>query len=175
MKFFVSARDPEAVTSAPPEWWSCECGASFASRRALATHEHRRHGRFTREHGVVHGTVCPCCLRQYWTNARLKQHVRYKFKDGGNQCAAFLFASQWRNGGDDSSTPPVPMKAIQCAGPLNFGAEAEHERFIQEGLEALNNKLATLGIADPLNLRDEGALASHSCWRRTSKDGLTEP
>ena len=141
--------------------WVCECGAEFASRRALATHRHRKHGIFTREHQKVHGSICPCCLRQLWTNQRLKQHVRYGGKTGKNRCAAFIFASQGQGFDDIEAATALPMEgmkrrdAIQCEGPKNFGASEDDEVFVSQSLGVIEGVLGAMGLEDPLAWKKE--------------------
>ena len=66
-----------APRRAPPAPWSCDqCGASFASRRALATHATKAHGyRCIYQHYAVDGS-CPHCARDFHHRSRLRAHWR---------------------------------------------------------------------------------------------------
>ena len=160
MKFFMGVATPEEVREGPQEWWHCECGDAFSTKRALRTHEHRKHGKYSREYGVLQGTICPCCLRQLWTKERLKQHVRYRYKDGGNRCAAYIFSTHWQEIESDE-TSSLPLRGIrrrdhiQCAGPLNFGADEQHEAFLIQQQDHIYEKLREGGIENPWALKDD--------------------
>ena len=163
VKFWLGTKLPEEVIDGSQEWWQCDCGEVFSSWRALRTHEHRKHGKYSKEYGVLQGTTCPCCLRQVWTKERLKQHVRYRYQDGGNRCAAYIFSIQWQQQGAEE-TPSLPMMGmkrrdfVQCAGPLNFGAEERHEVYLAQQQEHLHEKLKEKGIENPWTLK-----ADHVC------------
>ena len=160
--FFLNMRGESTQTEICREVkWKCdECQECFESQRALATHRHRKHQIFTREQGIITGSICPCCLKQLWTNGRLKQHIRYKPKQGGNRCAAFIFAYQWdeSEGAPAVEIPFVGMKrrdAIQCEGPLNFGAHASHQEYLEAQLQDISALLDSRGLGDPMSFFDE--------------------
>ena len=55
--------------------WSCtECGKSCSTKAALAVHRSIVHGDRASSF-MAAGTTCAVCLTQWWTTARLRQHV----------------------------------------------------------------------------------------------------
>ena len=138
----------------------CWCGDAVGSKRALATHAHRKHGEFTPEHGRVHGIVCPGCNKQMSSNARLKQHLRYQYKKNMNRCWAFVLASNWRDHPDDgqSELPMVGMKrteAVVCEGPLCFGTLEDHEVYVEKRFAEVETELQQKNISNPFSFYDE--------------------
>ena len=52
-----------------------ECGQTFVSKAAMATHAYRRHGYQNPARKFSPGTSCECCLREFWTRVRLIHHL----------------------------------------------------------------------------------------------------
>ena len=56
----------------------CEhCAAQFTSEQRLSVHRFAVHGLRSAADSVASGTHCPCCMRQYWTRARLVRHLQH--------------------------------------------------------------------------------------------------
>ena len=72
------ALNPRADTPSPAEPWPCYiCGASFPSRRGLASHATRAHGRMSDASNCMFHTACIACLCEFHTRPRLSGHLRY--------------------------------------------------------------------------------------------------
>ena len=108
--------------------WMCFCAATFSTKRALRTHQTTKHHNRTIESKFTAGTICPCCLLQFWTRGRLMQHLRYIGRAGTlNRCYNFLYVHQYQADPEGTEEATIlPMKglrrrdAIRCEGPLPF-------------------------------------------------------
>lgn len=59
------------------------CGRQFGSLKALTVHQWQAH----QQHAPVRDAICPCCLKNFWTVARARQHLAYIPRRGGvNYC-----------------------------------------------------------------------------------------
>ena len=68
---------PQGQVDDRPCTFSCHCGRQFATAQGLATHRRHKHQEYSLEHDLVEGTVCPECLRHFWSKQRLRQHLSY--------------------------------------------------------------------------------------------------
>ena len=60
----------------PASPWLCyNCGASFTTRRGLASHATHAHKRAGAASDCMHGTNCVACLREFHTRHRLTAHL----------------------------------------------------------------------------------------------------
>ena len=53
------------------------CHKHFATVAAEAAHARRVHGRVALHTQSLRGTACQVCQREYWTSARLREHLRF--------------------------------------------------------------------------------------------------
>ena len=142
--------------------WACWCGANFLTKRALCVHRWAKHQETSAEHKLVSGTICPACLKQFWSVGRLKQHLQYISRTGGaNRCFSFLVGTG--HGRDhvteDQDRKPLDgwrrLDAIRCHGPLPFGACPDHLRWARNEVTRIENDLALAGQPEPYNLLNE--------------------
>ena len=64
---------------------SCpQCELKFTTKKLLALHQYHSHHRYSAESAYVQGSVCPGCLREFWTSLRLTQRLKYR----PNRCFA---------------------------------------------------------------------------------------
>ena len=54
------------------------CTEAFSNAKLLALHQYHAHKCHSAESAFVQGTVCPGCLKQFWTTIRLIQHLKYR-------------------------------------------------------------------------------------------------
>ena len=59
-----------------------ECDRVFPTLQALGAHEYQKHGLTSLERPYIQSTVCPGCLKDFWTTWRVQQHLRYR----NNKC-----------------------------------------------------------------------------------------
>ena len=106
-----------------------KCDRVFHSATGLATHRRQAHGIYSLEHDLLHGTVCPACLRQFWSTARLQQHLAYvSRRTGRNECYQTLRLQGFHTSYQAERDPVLSsglhrVEALQAAGPLRC---AEH-------------------------------------------------
>ena len=60
-----------------PTAHACEqCGVLFTCAAAKAAHMSKKHGQHARATSVLRGTACQVCSREFWTQDRLREHLR---------------------------------------------------------------------------------------------------
>ena len=96
----VRAFDPECQCSV--------CHACFSTRAAAAAHLAKRHGLHAAAHFAV-GTACQACMRQFWSTARLKQHLRSSRSCAGTYAGADLAEEVPVLDRGDQRLPPVSL------------------------------------------------------------------
>eukprot|EP00974_Lingulodinium_polyedra_P070070 6780635-Lingulodinium_polyedra.AAC.1 len=72
-----AAEEPAALPSAPegPQVACQACGACFVTAAALAAHAARLHGHRSPLRQFVASTMCPACMREFWTEERAFHHL----------------------------------------------------------------------------------------------------
>ena len=127
----------------------CECGQTFTRRQGLGVHRYKKHGIKAPERRLVDSSVCPICMKQFWTLARNQQHLSYIPRGGGvNRCYAALM--EQRHVAGDPVCQDIPkhlqgirrLEAVQLAGPqpqarMTLGDEV---RIAEEHLQRLVDK-----------------------------------
>ena len=85
----ASDHDPCGPPASP--WLCYNCGASFTTRRGLASHATHAHKRAGAASDCMHGTNCVACLREFHTRHRLTAHLIH-----GSLPAPRPFDGTWR-------------------------------------------------------------------------------
>eukprot|EP00438_Fugacium_kawagutii_P025006 Skav230588 [mRNA] locus=scaffold3317:113267:119014:+ [translate_table: standard] len=70
----------EDETAEPDQFaFTCHhCQASFPTNQQLAVHQWRRHQIHAEESMYIQSSVCAGCLKEHWTTARVRQHLKYR-------------------------------------------------------------------------------------------------
>eukprot|EP00438_Fugacium_kawagutii_P003800 Skav211113 [mRNA] locus=scaffold3323:140647:145771:+ [translate_table: standard] len=70
----------EDETADPDQFvFTCnQCQASFPTNQQLAVHQWRRHQIHAEESMYIQSSVCAGCLKEHWTTARVRQHLKYR-------------------------------------------------------------------------------------------------
>ena len=130
----------------------CRCGKGFKDKRAWAMHATVVHQRRTEVH-KIQGTRCLVCMKELWTNPRLKQHMTYLDKGRKqNQCMKMAEHSGcFADGGEGDGKIPLPglrrRERLRMTGPLVCGAERGDREYVdKERKEAKAELEAKLGI-----------------------------
>ena len=88
---------------------SCRvCKVSFSTPAAAASHMAKRHGIRAPARFAV-GSACQCCMRQFWSTERLRQHLRSSPTCAGSYEGADLDAEAPIVEDPDQRLPPVPL------------------------------------------------------------------
>lgn len=145
--------------------FSCHCGRQFTTAQGLATHRRRKHEEFSLEHDLVEGTVCPECLRHFWSKQRLHQHLSYiPRRSHVNSCYQALRQKGFKADLGVGSFQQLPkevrglgrVEAQQTAGPLQPLAVLRHQAR-QEILDQIDQLRRSLEINqipdDPSDIR----------------------
>ena len=150
-------------TFEPDEGWLCSCGAWFAQWKSLQIHRHKKHGLHSDIYNRVSGTICPACLRQFWSHQRLHLHLKYQPRDGtGNKCWSFIDTLQLQREEHQPEDAPIPLigiqrrDAIQCSGPLWFGMSNDDANYANQRIAFLEEQMAVQGLDDPGELLNDG-------------------
>ena len=70
---------PASPQELPAATFACPtCPEVFSTAKLLALHQFHAHKRHSAESSFAQGTVCPGCLKQFWTTTRLVQHFKYR-------------------------------------------------------------------------------------------------
>lgn len=86
MKFNYNPLELQSLAGAE-DTMACWCGRRFGSLKALSVHQWQAHQQHAPEFWLVRDPICPCCLRNFWTVARARQHLAYIPRRGGvNHC-----------------------------------------------------------------------------------------
>ena len=110
--------DQTGKTPCEDQQHQCDCGKRFHSSTALAVHKRVIHGIHSEVYELVAGTICPICLKQFWTENRLRAHLMYVPRAGcPNLCYGLL---KWTANGsglldmkDDNSRDGVASQYAQ--------------------------------------------------------------
>ena len=81
------ACDTVRITAAtgPQLPWDCSlCPCAFATRKDLAVHEARKHGKRAQHVLCAVGSRCEVCSTEFWSQARLSEHLRKQL--GASRC-----------------------------------------------------------------------------------------
>lgn len=127
----------------------CECGQAFTTPQELGVHRYKKHGIKAPERRLVDSSICPICMKQFWTLARNQQHLSYIPRGGGvNRCYAALM--EQRHVAGDPVCQDIPkhlqgirrLEAVQLEGPqpqarMTLGDEV---RDAEEHLQRLVDK-----------------------------------
>ncbi|CAE7867077.1 unnamed protein product [Symbiodinium sp. KB8] len=97
-----------AVRAYDPECHCRVCHALFSTRAAAASHMAKRHGIHAASYSAV-GTACQACMRQFWSTARLKQHLRASSSCACTYEGADLEVEATVPENCDQRLPPVPL------------------------------------------------------------------
>ena len=131
------------------------CGMKFQTKRGLWVHQRHRHGRKSLEYHVADGSVCPVCLKDFWSTARLRQHLAYAPRDGScNVCYQQLidaghFVAQPSVVHPSNSLHGINrLDAVQLPGPSPgpLTLQVAYRRNLQAELEEVEEQLAVLGF-----------------------------
>ena len=130
----------------------CACGKCFKDRRSWAMHATVVHQRRTEVY-KVQGTRCLVCMKEMWTNQRLKQHMTYLDK-GKKQNMCMKIAEHtgcFADGGAGEGRLPLPglrrRERLQMEGPLVCGAERRDREYVDKERKEIKAELETdLGI-----------------------------
>ena len=133
--------------------WECKCGKKFLSRTACAVHQRIVHNVHSEEYLLACGTQCLVCLRELWTEQRLRAHLNYKPRNGKpNRCFGMYKADRELLGNDqieekaDKKDVPMPglrrRESVQHCGPLRCGARASDVQFVKDELNSCLDALA---------------------------------
>ena len=154
----------------------CECGQKFTSLRGLQVHRYKRHGQHAPEYFLTDSTICPHCLRQFWTMGRVRQHLAYMPRDGtANPCYAALSGRGVHvERSADVEPPRIPssarginrLDATRASGPVR-PPPAHNERALQDAalkLQLLEKKAQRRHLHRP-----EAELRGHSEWDQLSE------
>ena len=111
---------PGAIDASEPSEEACAvCQRTFANLRKWAVHAFKVHNRIREERILANGTQCPSCLRQYASNQKLGNHLRYNkacrqtLLDGGERVLPAPGVGSRRY--DDGSNSQLPV--VQAEGP----------------------------------------------------------
>ena len=86
LKFNYNPLELQSLAGAE-DTMACWCGRRFGSLKALSVHQWQAHQQHAPEFWLVRDPICPCCLRNFWTVARARQHLAYIPRRGGvNHC-----------------------------------------------------------------------------------------
>ena len=105
----------------------CWCQRSFQSTTALAVHQRKAHGQHAPEFALVKDVYCPCCLKNFWSLQRVRQHLAYMPRSGGpNRCFQQLMERGTNLETHHIERRSIPgalkginrLEAIQLPGPL---------------------------------------------------------
>ena len=137
------------------EIWTCHCGVHFNTARARAVHAYKKHDEHSVEYAMVNGSICPCCMQQFWTPSRLRQHLQYEYKTRDNWCYKYLVAAAFER--DESIEQPkeIPLpglrrrESIPVHGPKNFGALIEHGKYIEDEVRKMEQQFEVLSLMHP--------------------------
>ena len=70
-------RGEEEEEEKQDERWVCECGSTHTTKTGLAVHKRHKHGKEGDEYKFGNSSRCQVCLREFWSAARLRQHLGY--------------------------------------------------------------------------------------------------
>ena len=135
--------------------YECHCGMSFESKRGLCVHQRHKHQRHAPEYFVATGSVCPVCLKDFWSTVRLRQHLAYAPRDGScNTCYQQLVEA-----GHRVQKPEVikadaafgginRLDAVQLPGPQPGPQTLQdaHRRQLEGQLQEVEEKLHAAGL-----------------------------
>ena len=126
--------DPNALTTRD-QVFECACGRAFSSGQGLAVHRRKAHGIYSKERPFLQGSVCPSCMKMFWTTQRLQQHLAYiPRKLGYNRCYHALGTQGYQVDYEMTTFPRFVqglqrIESIPVAGPChNMPSLQERER-----------------------------------------------
>ena len=57
--------------------WTCECCSVHRTKTGLAVHRRQKHGKEGDEYKFGNSSRCQVCMKEFWTVARMRQHLGY--------------------------------------------------------------------------------------------------
>ena len=101
----------------PTQAFVCDCGKSFLSNTARAVHQRIVHDKHAEEYVIASGTQCEVCLKELWTEQRLRAHLHYRPRNGKeNRCFGVYKALHDLQSNEplskDAGTTVVPMHGL---------------------------------------------------------------
>ena len=139
------------------EEWKCECGKICKTKTGLAVHKRQKHGLQAPEACAGRGSRCEMCLRECWTQARLRQHLAYIPRaNTTNRCyAMYAYRRQESMMEDEEDERKDEEKqwrlkginrrdAIEAQGPKICGMYKEDEAWAEKERDKLEDKLKSL-------------------------------
>ena len=160
----------EASQNSHQSVWTCQdCGAHFTTKRGLAVHAMKKHQQHTAVYQLVQGSTCPCCLTQFWTEARLRQHLTYVYRTKSNWCFKYLGATGFDRDECEAEDRDVPLPglhrrdSIRVEGPMNCGACEDHGRYLLDAIQEIENQWDNSQQAHPSNVLDDEVQGMMHC------------
>ena len=146
-----------------PEHECDRCARVFSSSTGLATHRRQMHGIHSMEHDLLSGTVCPACLKQCWSTARLQQHLAYvSRRTGRNECYQALrlqgYTAPYQYERDPMLSSGLHrVEAIQMEGPIRLPTHpiALEVQKIQQAIQTIEDELADVTEPDLADQKTE--------------------
>ena len=156
----------------------CWCQRSFQSTTALAVHQWKAHGTHAPEFYLAKDTYCPCCLKNFWSLQRVRQHLAYMPRHGGpNKCYQQLIERGAHREDHPMQRRQIPgplrglnrLEATQLPGPLPLErvAGASELEQAESQRDTLHGCAQERGLFTPLT-----TLAGSTMWGELTK--LTE-
>eukprot|EP00438_Fugacium_kawagutii_P013974 Skav219506 [mRNA] locus=scaffold5760:83309:90543:- [translate_table: standard] len=132
----ATANDAEIDQPAPlpTGQFPCDhCDRICPTKQSLAAHVYKQHQTHSIEWQYVQSSVCPGCLRNFWTSRRLQQHLRYR----RNRCFDKVHGTREHVEGVSVSLDPAfkHLKRLQVYrdvhGPLRPTPAQRHRAVLQ--------------------------------------------
>ena len=153
-EIFLTLEEAGLQKVSPPDTYNTEdmyvceeCSQEFMTKKLLALHMYHAHKQYSDESVYVQGTVCPGCLKQFWTSLRLIQHLKYR----PNRCYARTHGSRLP---DEPISIKMPthlegLKRIPCHrehhGPLRPTPHQRMRTALWTQLHSLQQQFRELG------------------------------
>ena len=157
----------------------CWCGRAFTTAQGLACHKRIQHQEFAPEHAYIKGTVCPICLKFFWTRQRLYLHLAYVPRGTGiNQCFQLLSLTQYHDSPDTTESfqrlPPearglARVETLQTFGPLPEWVDPR-EHLISDTKKTIERLQDALIISDMPPDPDQAAQELHCKLSQATHD-----
>eukprot|EP00438_Fugacium_kawagutii_P012495 Skav200177 [mRNA] locus=scaffold1159:307631:311396:- [translate_table: standard] len=134
--FHFAPEDEETDQPAPlpTGQFPCDhCDRICPTKQSLAAHVYKQHQTHSIEWQYVQSSVCPGCLRNFWTSRRLQQHLRYR----RNRCFDKVHGTREQVEGVSVSLDPAfkHLKRLQVYrdvhGPLRPTPAQRHRAVLQ--------------------------------------------
>ena len=131
----------------PTQAFACDCGKWFLSNTARAVHQRIAHEKHAEEYMIASGTQCEVCLKELWTEQRLRAHLHYRPRNGKENRCFGVYKAQYNLRSHEMPSKEVgntvvPMlglrrrECVQHCGPLRCGARASDVQYVKDELNS---------------------------------------